>query len=79
MARIRATERAGAYRITIHGPLEASDLRRLERVCGRALEREVPPLAIVLDALALDPIAKAYLERLRARGATIRLRSSDLA
>jgi hypothetical protein len=79
MARIRATERAGTYLIRIQGPLEASDLRRLERVCARALERKVPPLAIVLDALALDPIAKAYLERLGARGAVIRLRSTDRA
>jgi hypothetical protein len=79
MARIRATERAGTYRITVHGPLEASDLRRLERVCGRALEIEVPPLAIVLDAVAYDPIARAYLDRLEARGVVVRLRSRDRA
>jgi hypothetical protein len=79
MARIRATERDGTYRITVHGPLEAADLRRLEKVCGKALECEVPPLAIHLDALALDPIAEAYLERLQARGVVVRLRTRDRA
>jgi hypothetical protein len=73
MARIRMTKRRGKYRVTVRGPLRASDLRRLERACGLALECAAPSLAILLDSFAVDPIAGAYLERLEVRGAVIRI------
>jgi hypothetical protein len=73
MARIRVSERGGRYRVTVRGPLRAADLRRLERACGVALEREAPRLAILLDSFADDSIAGAYLERLEIRGAVIRI------
>jgi hypothetical protein len=76
MARIRVVQRRGKYRVTVRGPLRASDLRRLERVCGSALEREAPPLAILLDSFIDDPIAAAYLERLEIRGAIIQIEAT---
>jgi hypothetical protein len=79
MARIRVAERLGKYRIAVQGPLRASDLRRLERVCGRALEYEAPPLVIFLDSPPDDPIAEAYLDRLRLRGAVIRVTVTERA
>jgi hypothetical protein len=76
MAQIRVNERRGRYRITVRGPLRASDLRRLERACGLALEFAAPPLAILLDSCTDDPVAEAYLDRLRTRGAVVRLEAT---
>jgi len=73
MAKIRAVERGGRYTVSVQGPLEAFDLRRLERACGKALEREVVPLVLHLDTAVTDDVARAYLDRLHARGAVIRL------
>lgn len=75
MARIRTRQRGAVCEVTIEGPLAASDLRRLERACGRALEHAVPPLAIVLDSPPSDAAAQTYLDRLGARGAVIERRS----
>jgi hypothetical protein len=72
MAKIRVVERNGRYTVSVQGALRAADLRRLERACGKALELEVVPLVIHLDAVVADDVARAYLERLHTRGAVVR-------
>lgn len=77
MARINLTDlgdpRAGdTYFVSVTGRLGRGDLKRLQAVCGQALERPTPLLEVRLtDATAIDPDARAFLERLRARGAII--------
>jgi hypothetical protein len=72
MARISVIERDGRYRVSLRGAPRASDLRRLERACARALESEVLPLVIYLDAPPADVVARSYLHRLEQRGAVVR-------
>ena len=74
MARIRVKQRGVVCEATIEGPLAASDLRRLERACGRALQHAIPPLAVLLESPPSDAPARAYLDRLRERGAVIQRR-----
>lgn len=58
--------------IRIRGVLCAADLHRLERACGRLLERERLDLRLVFDAAgAMDSSARAYVDRLQARGASV--------
>jgi hypothetical protein len=71
MARINVVERDGRYTVSVRGAPKASDLRRLERACAKALESEVPPLVVCLDAPPADVVARAYLHRLKDRGAVI--------
>jgi translation initiation factor IF-2 len=73
MARISVVRHDGYHRITLKGRLTASDLRRLERACGSALEHKSAPLKINIErVLSIDTAAAEYLERLRKRGAHIR-------
>ena len=73
MAKISVVHAGASYRITLKGRLTASDLRRLERACGDALEHKLAPLELNIDhVLSIDNAARSYLERLRARGARIR-------
>ncbi|MGH2437454.1 MAG: hypothetical protein ACRDFA_10710 [bacterium] len=77
MARITVTvqgdRRAGDwYYVSVTGRLSRRDLRRLERACGRAMEHCAPPLEIrIADPVDIDPPARFFLERLRARGAIV--------
>jgi hypothetical protein len=72
MAKISVARAEGSYRITVEGQLEATDLKRLERACRFALEQRVLPLEINLEAMnTIDEAARAYLDRLRARGARL--------
>jgi hypothetical protein len=72
VAKIRVMERDGRYTVAVEGALSASDLRRLERACARALELEVTPLVILLPAAPADAVTRAYLQHLQARGAVVR-------
>lgn len=73
MARMRVTSIGPHFVISLSGPLCGHDMRRLERLCGRALEQPRIPLTLNLQAAtSIDPPARAYLERLEARGATVR-------
>jgi hypothetical protein len=72
VARMRVRSDEGRYHVTITGKLAGRDLRRLERACGPALEHRRPPLTVRLAAAAdIDGSAKAYLDRLMARGAVV--------
>jgi hypothetical protein len=58
--------------VIITGPLRASDLRRLERACGPALEQRELQLEIRLeDASDVDEASRAFLDGLTSRGATL--------
>jgi len=60
------------YRATLKGRLTARDLKRLERACGLALVEKHLPLEVNLQGVtSLDDSARAYLDRLCARGATL--------
>jgi hypothetical protein len=72
MARISVIARNGRYTVSLRGAPRASDLRRLERACAKALESEVLPLVICLDAPPADAVARFYLHRLEQRGAVVR-------
>jgi hypothetical protein len=77
MARLNLTvlgdPRAGdTYFVSVKGRLAQADLKRLQTLCGRALERPTPLLEVRLtDTTAIDSDARAFLEGLRARGAII--------
>lgn len=73
MARIRVIERHGRYMVSIRGELGAADLRRLERVCAKALTVEVLPLELSIHEPPADDAARAFLKRLEARGAIVRV------
>jgi predicted RNA polymerase sigma factor len=69
MARLRVRSAKGQYRVTVSGKFGGRDLRRLEHVCGPALEQPRPPLTVRLAAdTTVDDIARAYLDRLMKRG-----------
>ena len=71
MARISTANGADRYAVTVSGSLTAADLRSLERACGPAIERQ-RTLHITLGAnCSLDASARAYIERLVARGAVV--------
>ena len=72
MARMRLTLIDGRYCVKVHGPMTGRDLRRLERLCGPALERPVVPLTLRLGRSSnVDLAAQSYLERLVRRGALL--------
>ena len=72
VARMRVRSVQGRFHVTVTGELGGRDLRRLERACGPALVQRQPPLTLRLAAVpAIDGSARAYLERLVARGAVV--------
>ena len=72
MARMRLTLIDGRYCVRVRGSMTGRDLRRLERLCGPALERPVVPLTLQLRGSSdVDVAAQAYLERLVRRGAVL--------
>jgi len=72
MATIAVTQVGDRFRIVLRGRLTSRDLKRLERACHQALQQKNAPIELDLDRLvAIDPAARAYVERLRARGASI--------
>jgi hypothetical protein len=74
MARMRVRSAEGRYQVTLTGNLGGRDLRRLEHACGPALEQPRPPLTLRLAAVtSIDETARAYLDRLRQRGAVVLL------
>ena len=61
-----------SYRIRLAGRFSARDLKRLERACRYALEHKSIPLELKLEEVtSMDAAARAYVERLRARGASV--------
>lgn len=77
MARIWVRRTDEGYAVVVAGQLAASDLRRLERACGPALERRCVALEIDLSAVtATDASSEAFIGRLADRGARL-LRSGD--
>ena len=73
MARISVKSDEGRYLVTMSGHLSGRDLRRLEQLCGPALEQRTLPLTLRLKpATSVDLPARAYLERLIERGAIVR-------
>ncbi len=71
MARMRLTSAEGRYCVTLRGQLAAQDLRRLEQLCGPALEQRTAPLTLRLKVTSVDNPARTYLERLVRRGAML--------
>ncbi len=70
MATISVERTGESYRVELDGRLAATDLKRLERACGYALEHKTVPLEIHLERVStIDDAARVYLDRLRARGA----------
>jgi len=72
MARISGVETEAGLMVAIAGALAARDLRRLERVCGPAVEQRQRLHVILKQGSTVDEFARAYLDRLRARGADVR-------
>ena len=73
VAKISVVRIGEMYRITVAGRFSARDLKRLERACHDALEHQHVPIELNLaKVLTIDPAARAYLDRLRARGASFR-------
>jgi hypothetical protein len=73
MARISMKSVEGRYLVTMSGHVSARDLRRLEQLCGPALEKATLPLTLRLKAaISIDRPAQAYLHRLVERGAVLK-------
>ena len=72
MARISVARIGDISRITLKGRLGVGDLKRLERVCGSALQQKLVPLELdIQQMISIDDAAEAYVEKLRVRGARI--------
>ena len=72
VARISVKSDDARSRVTVSGPLQARDLRRLERACGPALEKKQMALELRLRGVEqMDAAARAFLNRLVDRGASI--------
>jgi hypothetical protein len=72
MARLRTRAAGDRQWVTISGHLTGRDLGRLERLCAGILEEERLRLTLRLAAgVELDDAARAYMERLARRGATV--------
>jgi hypothetical protein len=72
VARLSVDRDGPAYQVTLEGPLSARDLEQLERACRYALEHKLVPLVLDLERVSsMDEAARAYVERLRARGARV--------
>jgi hypothetical protein len=64
--------------VTVSGQLAAGDLRRLEHVCGPALEQSRLALELDLrDVTGMDEPARLFLDSLRRRGAVVRSPGAD--
>lgn len=76
MARMHLKSVDGRYVVSLSGSLSGRDLRRLEQLCGPALEQPTIPLTVCLNSeTSMDRSAQAYLDRLEARGAEVRFAS----
>ena len=72
MARMSVKVVGGRSVVTIRGQLAPRDLRRLEHLCGRALEQPKAPLTLRLtQASANDQVVQTYLDQLVRRGAVV--------
>lgn len=72
MARMRAREDGDQQCVSISGHLTGRDLGRLERLCARRLAQERLRLTLRLAAgTQVDGPARAYMDRLARRGATV--------
>jgi hypothetical protein len=72
MATISVARASAGYRVTIRGTLGARDLKRLEHACRDALQHERLPIELDVGAVThTDDAARTYLDRLRARGASL--------
>jgi hypothetical protein len=71
MARISAKNIGGRCCLTIRGHLSGRDLRRVEHVCGSALEQKTIPITVRLASCTVDDSARAYMHRLAQRGAVV--------
>jgi hypothetical protein len=72
VAHISRVVEGGRYCVIVRGRLNASDLNRLEYLCGPALEHRSIPLDIHLEQVTdIDAAALTYLGRLVARGAVL--------
>lgn len=73
MARLRLSIGEGRRVVRISGAFSSQDLRRLEQLCGPALEQRTAPVTLsVAHGSTIDDSARAYLDRLIARGAILR-------
>jgi hypothetical protein len=72
MARIGAKYIGDRCCVTISGHLSGRDLRRVERVCGPALEQKTVPITLRLtSSCTVDDSAHAYVQHLVQRGAVL--------
>jgi hypothetical protein len=72
MAIISVARVSDLYRVVITGCLEAQDLKCLELACAEALQHEGVPLELSVERVtSIDEGARAYLEHLRTRGASV--------
>jgi hypothetical protein len=72
MATITSRVVQGKSLVVVRGRLQAKDLRRLERACGRALEQRDLALEVRLtDAEVGDEPSRLFLQHLMRRGARI--------
>ncbi len=71
MARISSAEEPGGYIVAVTGSLKASDLRRLERACGPAIEQRRPLHIVLAGGWSMDAASRAYVERLEHHGAVV--------
>lgn len=71
MATIHRTVNSDHHYVSVRGPLESGDVRRLERACGPALECRRLRLTVDLDEASVSPPARAFLRCLVERGARL--------
>lgn len=72
MANLRVRVRDGRFLVIVTGPLAAVDLRRLEHLCGPALEQRQLPLELDISGVsAIDEPARLFLDHLARRGAVV--------
>jgi hypothetical protein len=72
VAHVSRIAEGGRCCVIVRGRLQASDLNRLEHLCGPALEHRTIPLDIHLEQVTeIDAAAQVYLDRLAARGAIL--------
>jgi hypothetical protein len=72
VANISVRIHQGKRRVTVRGHLVATDLRRLERACGSALEhRDLPLELYVGEVTEMDEACRFFLASLERRGAVV--------
>ncbi len=72
VATIQVRVNQGTRRVTIRGPLAARDLRRLEQMCGPALEdREIRLEVRLLNVSEMDETSRLFITGLVRRGAAL--------